>query len=249
MVIIYFGGCITMGFTPSQRRVLELRRQFSQSDVASMLGISQAGVSRIENLARKKVLNSIATIIEAEKLGVLFKIKISDNIFENCLTILRFTSIDYALTGVAGQWLLVGYYKLDDEIEIRTNSKELSFLNGVKVVGTLDAFEKKLWIKSIAVALPERIVADCILRKDSAGFKSAIATLLWEKCDIQKIKKLLVKHDLKNILLQLLSAINMTCKDYSLKNPYSGFKLVKPSKKIYEITLKVVDDLAPFLFE
>jgi len=240
---------LVLGFTPSQRRVLELRKQFSQSDVASMLGISQAGVSKIENLARKKILSSIVTIIEAEKLGVLFKVKISDNIFENCLTILRFTSIDYALTGVAGQWLLVGYYKLDDEVEIRTNNKELSSLNGIKVVGTLDTFERKFWIKGVAVAFPERVVADCILRKDSAGFKSAVATLLWEKCNIKKIENLLGKHDLKHILLQLLSAINIVCEDYSLKTPYSGFKLVKPSKKFYEIALKVVDDLAPFLFE
>jgi len=240
---------VVIGFTPSQRRILELRKRFSQSDIASMLGISQANISKTEKAALKKVLKSIATIVEAEKLGILFKARISDNIFENCLTILRFTSIDYALTGVTGQWLLVGYYRLDDEVEIRTNNKELSILNGIKIVGKLDVFERKLWVKGVAVAIPERIIADCILRNDSAGIKSVIATLLWEKCNLQKIENLIESRHLKHVFSQLLSAINMACKEYSLKIPYEGLKLVKPSKRLYDIALKVVDDLAPFLEE
>lgn len=47
-----------------------------------MLGISQASVSKTEKAALKKVLKSIVTIIEAEKLGILFKAKISNNPFE-----------------------------------------------------------------------------------------------------------------------------------------------------------------------
>jgi len=249
MVIIAIGGYMVPGLTPFQRRVMELRRSFTQREVASMLGVSQASVSKAERAVLRKVMRAIAVISDAEELGILFRVRVSEDPLENCLIILRFTSVDYALTGVTGQWLLVGYYRLGEEVEIRTNCEALSALYGVRVVGELDPSERRLWVKGLAVAVPERVVADCILRGDVAGMKSAGAVLLWERCDLARFVGMLGDGEGGGVFLELVSAINAVCGEYGIASPYEGFSASKFSKRVHEVVTKVVDDLAPFLEE
>lgn len=61
-----------------------------------------------------------------------------------------------------------------------------------------------------------------------------------------KNRKPLEDNSLKRVFSHLLSAVNMVCKEYSLKTPYEDFKLVRPSKRLFDTALKVVDDLEPF---
>ncbi|MHA1266533.1 MAG: hypothetical protein ACTSRS_14960 [Candidatus Helarchaeota archaeon] len=237
-------------FTPQQAKVIALRKKYTQAQVARILNVSQPNITKIERTIKKKIQDAIFLLKAAEQNELIFIKRFKPTPLDNAFFVLPYIQGLYEVTGVSAQFLLTEYYKLSNEIEIRTLNPSFSKLWGIKIIkeepGPL------VYIKNgICLASQERILADCLRRNDLAGLKSSIAMLLNFKIDFTLLSNLL-DRSLKKKLNLIIQALKIILKEYELEKNYD-FPLTSRgedvSSLLLSITRKIVDDFAPFLEE
>lgn len=234
--------------TERQKQLLNLRKTHNQVEIARIFNTTQANISKIENTIKKNIKRSIEFINYCGYENILLLARLKSNPLENAIFILPFFKKNYEVTGVTAQYLLLNYYKITNEVEIRALEKEFHKLWGCKVI--LEEAGPLYQVKEgITLAINEKIITDCLKRDDTAGVKSAVAMILVFKMDYS-ILNLLMNEKLQETFDLLIDSINKSLQDYGFEKEISFLKKEgKKGLKYQELVDKVLDDFAPFLEE
>jgi len=234
--------------TKLQEQIIQLRKKYLQTEVASILNTSQANISRIEKTIKTKIENSIELINYCNKEEILLSQRFKRTAFENAIYILPFLKKSWEITGVSAQFILLQYYYISDEIEVRTLEPEFKNLWGCKIIREPPGPLFQI-INGLRLAINEKIVIDCLNRGDTPGIKSAIIMILNKKLDYELLNNI-ISDEMRYVIDSLIYTINKFLSDYDLEKK---IKLLRPNmnqKIIYsDIVEKVIDDYIPFLEE
>ncbi|MFQ6086248.1 MAG: hypothetical protein ACE5OY_08335 [Candidatus Bathyarchaeia archaeon] len=232
--------------TSRQRIIAKLRESMTQTEVARRLGTSQANVAKIERSMSDNIGKAMGTIREADEMGFLYGLRLRPNPLENAFEVLRFSARLYMVTGVSGQWLLVGYYKLGDEIELRSDDPVMRKLWNARVYPLGELSLRPASVEGLVVAPPELVVVDSLLRRDAPGLKSGMAMLMQGEVDFTLLRRLAERSSASKLLDEVIGALATACSGAGLrvKLPH---KDVEAGELVTHHARKVVDDFAPFL--
>ncbi len=237
-------------FTIMQRKILKMRRQHTQVEVAKLLKVSQANISKIEKTIHNKIKKAFLLLNELQTNGTILKLKFQSNPLQNAIFILPYVKQEYEVTGVSAQFLLTNYYEMANEIEIRTKSPFFSILWGSRIFSGSPG-PSYLIKEGIRIASPSKILSDCLQRNDLAGIKSSIVMLINYKIEYSKFSNL-CNTSMKNRYDEIISALNIILKEYNLEKKFQ-FQVFSTRKEsnpyLLSITRKIVDDFVPFLEE
>ncbi|MHA1268983.1 MAG: hypothetical protein ACTSPY_04280 [Candidatus Helarchaeota archaeon] len=235
-------------FTKLQEQIIQLRKKYLQTKVASILNTSQANISRIEKTIKIKIKNSIKLINYCNKEEILLNNKFKETAFENAIFILPFFKRSWEITGVSAQFILLQYYYISDEIEIRTLEPEFESLWGCKIIQEPPGPLYQI-INGLRLAINEKIVIDCLNRGDTPGIKSAIVMILNKKLNYEILNDL-ISDELRFVINSLIYTINKFLNSYGLEKKIKFLSINMKQKIIYrDIVEKVIDDYIPFLEE